>query len=654
MAQAPTPDSSGELARALSSILVGAAIALALAPALVLGLSAGFAMRRYRLRFTWALAATPILALPLAVAPLRAFERLRTALDTAVSQHSGWGVPVLAATPFWLAIAGVFATVFKLWRDRRDRLHGGVAETASRASLGPLQILQLHRERADARTGGRYSDDGILLGHDDKHRRPVRLPLMQAHATIVGGSNSGKTNTAEVLLEGAVAAGAGFVILDGKGGRDLPRAARALAAQHQRPLALWSVLPYGDPDLDSRRLPWNVAGGGNHTEITDRISNSEEQTEPYYKKIAARGISAATRASHALKRDGDLAEIARALNNHEALSELLHDALEANPNDARLQADLSGDLAWLDTLDDNEKSGLRGMGLRLNAMHTAHGGEWLLPDPEHREINLYEAIKSGWLVVFTLPQGTYPELIPDVTRYVVSAVNAVVGRLEREGTTANCLLFVDELSAFNGDQLCSTLERARSAGIRCVLSTQSLSNFEDVGGTKLLHAALDNSELIVVHRQAVPEAADVLASVAGTEEVWEHTHKVDDAHSFHMGMDEVGERARRLSDRFRIHPNTVKQLGKGEAVVISQRPEFAVTHLQVEAGLSALARHREAAREAPARRNAQSVWAGRSDTDRIRNRIRSVFGVVFGSYSKRRHVPAERTSVSERLPEGGR
>src|SRR3954453_23143265 len=94
----------------------------------------------------------------------------------------------------------------------------------------------------------------------------------------------------------------------------------------------------------------------------------------------------------------------------------------------------------------------------------------------------------------------------------------------------------------------------------------SLSNPHSAGGENLLHAALDNAELLIVHRQAVPDAAELLAATGGTEEAWEHTHKVQDGLGG-IGWDEPGERARRLTDRFRAHPNVIKQLGRGEAVV---------------------------------------------------------------------------------------
>jgi type IV secretory pathway TraG/TraD family ATPase VirD4 len=164
--------------------------------------------------------------------------------------------------------------------------------------------------------------------------------------------------------------------------------------------------------------------------------------------------------------------------------------------------------------------------------------------------------------------------------------------METEETTAYGVLFVDELSAFEGDELASSMERARSAGVRVVVATQSLSNFDTVGGTKLLHAALDDTELLIIHCQSVPDAAEQLAAVGGTTEGWEHTHQVQDGGGFPalgiaLGRDESGQRARRLTDRFIVHPNTIKRLVRGQAVVISKRPNHSVDVVQIRAGVTA-------------------------------------------------------------------
>ena len=151
-------------------------------------------------------------------------------------------------------------------------------------------------------------------------------------------------------------------------------------------------------------------------------------------------------------------------------------------------------------------------------MITSDGGPSLLRADGGDEIDLHTAIRDGWLVVFTLPAGTFPELVPHVARYALQALASVCSRIELTGRKADALVFVDELSAFDGDQLCAGFERGRSAGVRFLVATQSLSNLATAGGDKLLHAAIDNAELLVVHRQAVPDSVELLASIGGTEE----------------------------------------------------------------------------------------------------------------------------------------
>ena len=218
--------------------------------------------------------------------------------------------------------------------------------------------------------------------------------------------------------------------------------------------------------------------------------------------------------------------------------------------------------------------------------------------PPRRPRNLaHRALRDGWLVVFTLFQGSCPNLIPNVTRYVISTINAVCSRLGREHDPGQAVFVVDKLSAFDGELLAATLERARSAGVRVILATQSLSNYESAGGIKLLHGALDNSELVIAHRQLVPDAAELLAAVGGTEEAWEHTQKVGDDVGYHIGWDETGDRARRLTDRFRAHPNTIKSLAQGQAILISTRPH-SVRHVHIRPSIIVERQRRTAAANA--------------------------------------------------------
>ncbi len=559
----------------LLAFALAAVAAAVVAPALLAGIALAYALRRARLRFTWALPATVALALPLILAPGHRLPAVVAVAHDVQHGHASLASVVASLWEWWLPSAGIVATALGARLDRRDRLHGGGAERRALGALGPAGLARRTLARRRAIT---VRDAALIVLGRDARGHPVLVPSLRAHAMIVGGSDTGKTTTAARLIDGEIANGRGCVILDGKGGRHLPYVALALARRYRRPLALWSVLPYGDPDLDSRRWRWNPAGGGNATEIKDRVAHAETQTEPHYAAIAARGLLAAGQAlqadNHVLRFD----HLAALLERPAKLSERLRGA----DGDR-----FAGEIAWLAKLEDSERNGLRGMANRLSVMLNSDGGEWLLPDTEGGlEIDLHAAVTEGWLVVFSLPEGSYPALIPQVCRYALSALGAVASRLEREGNPGRAVVFVDELSAFEGDQLAGGLARARSAGISYIVATQSVSNYHTAGGQKLLDGMLDNSELVVIHRQSAPDAAEQLAGVAGTQEAWEHTHKVLDRSALRWHGDESGERARRLTDQFRAHPNTIKQLAVGQAVLVRKRPAFAVDQITVDPSLA--------------------------------------------------------------------
>ena len=602
--QQSSPNPNGAVPAAL---LAGMAGVLAL-PALAGGIAIAQALRHRSLKWTWAaLALFPAALAALVLVPLT-LDRVNTmqlAHRPVVELASVW---VWVLWPTWLVLTPLVVLWWQLRCDRHDRLHGGTDEQRLALRRGPLDAWRQHTAHHTptaptraGRTAGRLNNvlpaqlrptppppvgSAVWLGVDERGRQ-VHSPLLEAHCTIVGGSNSGKTNTTMVLLSEHVQAGFGFIVLDGKGGRDLPRLAAKLGKAYNRPVALWNLRAYGDPALDALRRPWNPMEGGDPVAVKDRISATEEQTEPYYRTIADNGVQLAARVLRARGEEVSMRSLSRMLTMPKDLAADVLGLAEELADDEEGRADARLQAAWLRSLDDQELSGLRGMGVRLRIMVDSDPDRMLAPGSE--TLSLHTALKDGWLVVFTLPEGDLPAIVPHVAAYAIQTVNAACTRLEGLGERARSLLVVDELSAFRGDQLASTFERTRSAGVRVIAATQSISNFKTVGGDKLMDSARDNNELLIVHRQATPENAEMIASMIGTEEAWEHTHKVSGgagALGIRLGHDEPGERARRLTDRFIVHPNTIKTLPQGHAIVVRRHPENTVQQVGVRAAQS--------------------------------------------------------------------
>ncbi len=85
---------------------------------------------------------------------------------------------------------------------------------------------------------------------------------------------------------------------------------------------------------------------------------------------------------------------------------------------------------------------------------------------------------------------------------------------------------------------------------------------------------LGNVERIVAHRQNVPDSAELVAEVAGSEEIWEHPFRADERWT-RKGSGKADLCSKRRGHQFVIAPDTIKQLRVGQAVVIQKEPHSA-------------------------------------------------------------------------------
>jgi type IV secretory pathway TraG/TraD family ATPase VirD4 len=78
---------------------------------------------------------------------------------------------------------------------------------------------------------------------------------------------------------------------------------------------------------------------------------------------------------------------------------------------------------------------------------------------------------------------------------------------------------------------------------------------------------LGNTEIKLAHRQEVPRSAQTIAEIVGTEKAWEETERIGG--SLLTGYP-VTRGTRREVERFVIHPNEIKTLPPGNAVLIAK------------------------------------------------------------------------------------
>jgi type IV secretory pathway TraG/TraD family ATPase VirD4 len=171
-------------------------------------------------------------------------------------------------------------------------------------------------------------------------------------------------------------------------------------------------------------------------------------------------------------------------------------------------------------------------------------------------------------VVFSLNSSRYGRLASQIGTLAVQDLVAASGvrLIERfhVGSVDQALIGIDEFSALGADHVIALLARGRESGMTVFVATQELADLERAA-TGLRDQVLGVTAVKIAHRQEVPASAQTIAQMTGTEKVWDVTQQL---RGWPLGGGSRG--TRRLVEEFIVHPNEIKGLRTGEAVVISK------------------------------------------------------------------------------------
>jgi hypothetical protein len=182
-------------------------------------------------------------------------------------------------------------------------------------------------------------------------------------------------------------------------------------------------------------------------------------------------------------------------------------------------------------------------------------------------IDLRSALEGHQVVLFSLNSSRYGKFASQLGTLVVQDLVCASGmRLETTASRAPALVAIDEFSGIGGEHVVALFARGREAGVQVVVATQEMADL-DRAARGVRDQVLGSTALKLILRQDVPESAHTVAQLAGTERVWEETQQVSGGLLF-RGPPARG--TRREVERFVIHPNQIKSLRTGEAVLISK------------------------------------------------------------------------------------
>jgi hypothetical protein len=304
---------------------------------------------------------------------------------------------------------------------------------------------------------------------------------------------------------------------------------------------------------------------------------------------------------------------------------------------------------YLAGLTPDQLSAVRGLGTRLAIIDESHTGRFLggpadavsaglgLPAfGSAAAVDLRVALRGEQVVLFSLNSSSYGKLSAQLGALAIQDIITAVGARQSDPSLRHrAIVALDEFSGLDDDRIVSLYQRCREADVAFVVATQEPTDFERAG-KGLLDQVFGSTAIKIVHRLEVPSSAELIAKLAGTETVWEYAPQLE--HHPLFGNRETGRVSAREVERFLVHPNVIKSLPTGQAVVITKVPETRVRVVQIAPPSDQAPPLGAAALECPS--VSRRARVSRDSTGARRRR-----GAMGRSWGERHHTPGTAAPV---------
>ncbi len=264
-------------------------------------------------------------------------------------------------------------------------------------------------------------------------------------------------------------------------------------------------------------------------------------------------------------------------------------------------------------LSNDQLSAVRGLGTRLAILSESHAGRYLdLPAPPGATahgrgaapptgdlsatpstVDLNAALDGPEVVLFSLNSSIYGKLAAQLGTLAIQDLISATGHRLQRGAPVPATVAIDEFSALGTDHVLALLARGREAGVSVLLATQELADLERAAAG-FRDQVVGVTAVKLAHRQDVPASAQMISQMIGTEPVWEVTRQIRSP----LGGGQGSLGTRRQTEQFIVHPNEIKGLQTGQAVMLTKTPVVRASRLLVTP-------RRDPARQGAARQRSQ-------------------------------------------------
>ncbi|MEN9549083.1 MAG: hypothetical protein RIR12_1674 [Bacteroidota bacterium] len=364
----------------------------------------------------------------------------------------------------------------------------------------------------------------IFLGVNGTSKLYVEKSDFNKFCFILGATGSGKTVTIKTIFKYFAEAGFPIIYVDGKPSDEVVKY-----------LSKYTKERFIGFNCD-KHLSYDFLCG-TPTEVTDKIMCLKDDWEnDYYKGLAKNILQLAIKFLQERNGEMTLKNIVRHIDL---------DYLEDQVRKAK-----SPLLSELRIFVNIKKADLMGIYSHLLFFVNSDLGS-SFDTINNPSFSLEQVIQENKCVYFSIPALQYPEFASSVGKIVVNDIKNTIYRMKKK-----VLIVLDEYSVFAGEQSLNLINQGREFGSHLIVAMQSLTDLPFPA-----ESLLTNANMLIAHRVNSDESAETLAGYFGTVKSIQLTSKISSRNvdSFEGSM--------RSTREFRVHPDDIKTLERGEAVI---------------------------------------------------------------------------------------
>ncbi len=419
----------------------------------------------------------------------------------------------------------------------------------------PLYIylrLKYKKEGLSDLKGISFSDD------DGAYLTPDNLSL---HTQVIGGSGVGKTNFLKHIVISKVAQNRGVIFMDFKADFEVMEWLAGLCQHFGRDDL--KIFTLSDPSLS---ISYNPLEYGNANELTSLIMNSLTWSEEYYKNysenILLNSLGLLVHLREVSGKKFHIGHLLSLLTDEDYRYRLLHLA-----ESYRHISEVKKQLMEL-SLDKNLEK-ISGLVVQLKRLIYSEAGDIFTTNVEQElSLNLRDSISKGEIVYLCMNSMSLKEVASLVGKMILQDLMKEVGSIYDSRDKADQVsVVIDEFASFATPDFVHFIDKARGAGIELVLSHQSMGDLREISDNFGVRV-FENTASKVIFNTLSSDDAEFFSSMIGTFQEEEVTRQVEKSIFGNIG---TGLGSSRMVERFTVHPNVFKGLGRGEAVIATSK-----------------------------------------------------------------------------------